>query len=382
MSTFVGIGMGPIQTGIFLSGAAKGGFDRIVVSEVDQNIKKAVTAAGGKITINIAGSDAIYQEEIPNVEILNPADKDDLEKLVDAAADAEEFATALPNVGVFKHIAPWMRRAFEKKPDAIRYIYTAENNNHAAEILAKEVGGNFTNTHYLNTVVGKMSGVVSAAEAVQDKLSLLAPGADRGHLVEEFNNIYISSAPGVNTIKTKHLFPKTDLFPFEDAKLYGHNAIHFLLGMFGKLEGCEFMSQLRGNEKLIAIGRAAFIDESGAALCKKYKGVDELFTEAGFKAYVEDLLVRMTNPFLKDAISRVTRDLPRKLSWDDRSVGAMRLVMSQGIKPDNLSFGAALAATELFGRDADAIKKGFAELWPQPWTAEHDAVLKYIFEKA
>jgi hypothetical protein len=91
--------MGPIQTGIFLSGAAKGGFDRIVVSEVDQNIKKAVTAAGGKITINIAGSDAIYQEEIPNVEILNPADKDDLEKLVDAAAGAEEFATALPNVG-------------------------------------------------------------------------------------------------------------------------------------------------------------------------------------------------------------------------------------------------------------------------------------------
>jgi mannitol-1-phosphate 5-dehydrogenase len=228
-----------------------------------------------------------------------------------------------------KHIAPWMRRAFEKKPDAIRYIYTAENNNHAAEILAKEVGGNFTNTHYLNTVVGKMSGVVSAAEAAQDKLALLVPGSDRGHLVEEFNNIYISSAPGVNTIKTKHLFPKTDLFPFEDAKLYGHNAIHFLLGMFGKLEGCEFMSQLRGNDKLIAIGRSAFIDESGAALCKKYKEVDELFTEAGFKAYVEDLLVRMTNPFLKDAIARVTRDLPRKLSWDDRSVGAMRLVMSQ-----------------------------------------------------
>lgn len=374
--------MGPIQTGIFLSGAAKGGFDRIVVSEVDEKIKKAVTDAGGEITINIAGADGIYQEKIPNIEILNPANKDDLEKLVDAAAGAEEFATALPNVGIFKHIVPWMRRAFEKKPDAIRYIYTAENNNHAAEILAKEVGGNFPNTHYLNTVVGKMSGVITSEEAAADKLALLTPGSDRGHLVEEFNNIYISSAPGINSIKTKHLFPKTDLFPFEDAKLYGHNAIHFLLGMFGKLEGCEFMSQLRGNDKLISIGRSAFIDESGAALCKKYKGVDDLFTEAGFKAYVEDLLVRMTNPFLKDAIARVTRDLPRKLSWDDRSVGAMRLVMSQGIKPDNLSFGAALAATELFGRDPEAIKKGLAELWPQPWTDEHDAVLKYILEKA
>ena len=227
-----------------------------------------------------------------------------------------------------------------------------------------------------------MSGVVSAAEAAQDNLALLAPTADRGHLVEEFNNIYISSAPGVNAIKTQHLFPKTDLFPFEEAKLYGHNAIHFLLGMLGKLEGFEFMSQLKGNDKLIALGRAAFIDECGAALCKKYKDVDELFTEDGFGAYVEDLLVRMTNPFLKDAVARVTRDLPRKLSWDDRSVGTMRLIMSQDIKPDTLSFGAALGAVELFGKDHQVIRDGFAKLWPQPWTDEHEAVLKYIFDKA
>jgi len=382
VSTFVGIGMGPIQTGIFLSGAAKGGFDRIVVAEVDEKIKEAVNSSGGKISINIAGADGIYRETIPNIEILNPADKDDLEKLVEAAVDAEEFATALPNVDIFRHVAPWMRRAFEKKPEATRYIYAAENNNHAAEILTEAVGGNFPNTHFLNTVVGKMSGVVSSAEAAQDNLALLAPGADRGHLVEEFNTIYISSAPGVNAIKTKYLFPKTDLFPFEEAKLYGHNAIHFLLGMLGKIDGFEFMSQLRGNEKLIPFARSAFIDECGTALCKKWKGADSLFTIEGFRNYVEDLLVRMTNPFLKDAISRITRDLPRKLSWDDRSVGTMRLVVSQGIKPDKISSGAALAAVELFSNDSKAVRAGFEKLWPQPWTDEHETVLTHIFEKA
>ena len=32
MKTFLGIGLGPIQTGIFVSGASKGNFDRIVVA--------------------------------------------------------------------------------------------------------------------------------------------------------------------------------------------------------------------------------------------------------------------------------------------------------------------------------------------------------------
>ena len=44
MSTFVGIGLGPIQTGIFLAGAAKGGFDRIVIAEVNDKLKAAVNA--------------------------------------------------------------------------------------------------------------------------------------------------------------------------------------------------------------------------------------------------------------------------------------------------------------------------------------------------
>ena len=60
MSTFVGIGLGPIQTGIFLAGAAKGGFDRIVIAEVNDKLKEAVNAAGS-VTINIAAADHVYE---------------------------------------------------------------------------------------------------------------------------------------------------------------------------------------------------------------------------------------------------------------------------------------------------------------------------------
>jgi mannitol-1-phosphate/altronate dehydrogenase len=110
---------------------------------------------------------------------------------------------------------------------------------------------------------------------------------------------------------------------------------------------------------------------------KKYAHLnDELFTEAGFTAYAEDLLVRMTNPFLKDAIDRITRDLERKLSWEDRVIGTMRTILSQGVEPVNFGKGAKLAAVE-FAEGGDA-KAKLAALWPQPWGDEHEKLCKII----
>lgn len=365
MSTFVGIGLGPIQTGIFLAGAAKGGFDRIVIAEVNDKLKEAVNAAGS-VTINIAAADHVYRETYPHVEVYNPNIPAEQEKLIAAAAEADELATALPSVKFFDYSAGWLRAGFARAPKHRRFIYTAENNNHAAEALEAAIGEKFPNTWYLNTVIGKMSGVASASE-----LTPLAPTAENGHLVEEFNTIYISKCPGIEERRVASLYVKDDLFPFEEAKLYGHNATHFLLGMLGKECGCQFMSELASHPELIEIARNAFINESGRALIKKYAALnDELFTPAGFTAYAEGLLVRMTNPFLKDAIARVTRDLERKLGWDDRSIGTMRLALSQGVEPVNFARGARLAALEFSG-DANP-RQVLANLWPAPWGAEHD----------
>ncbi|MBR2345196.1 MAG: hypothetical protein IKA71_05360 [Lentisphaeria bacterium] len=366
MSTFVGIGLGPIQTGIFLAGAAKGGFDRIVIAEVNDKLKAAVNEVHS-VTVNIAAADKVYSEEYKNVEVYNPNDPADVEKLIQAAAEASELATALPSVKFYAYCAPWLKAGFALQPERTRFFYTAENNNHAAEELEKAMGVKFPNTYYLNTVIGKMSGVIPAG----GKYPALAPAAENGHLVEEFNTIYISKCPGIENRKVQSLYVKDDLFPFEDAKLYGHNATHFLLATLGKAKGCTTMDEVRAYPELIERARKAFFEESGKALVKKYAALnDELFTEAGFKAYVDGLLVRMTNPFLKDAIDRIVRDPERKLSWDDRVIGTMRLVLSQGIEPREFAAGAKLAAAE-FAAGGD-IKARLADLWPQPWGKEHE----------
>jgi hypothetical protein len=378
MKTFLGIGLGPIQTGIFLDGAFRGGFDRLVIADVDAALIQAVRDNGGTIQINIASNDAVTTQTIPGVEIYNPSVPEDLKKLTEAAAQADEVATALPSIAFFKHLG-WVKAGFAQQPQRRRFVYAAENHNHAAEELEKAIGP-FPQTRYLNTVVGKMSCIFPADECARREIPTLTPSADRGHLVEAFNKILIQSCDGIAERQVQGLYDKADLLPFEEAKLYGHNAVHFWLGIHAQRNGVQLMHELAGDTELIAKARIAFVNESGAALCKKWAGVDELFTEAGFAAYAEDLLVRMVNPYLTDRVDRVCRDLERKLSWDDRVIGTLRVVLGQGLCPRVFAEGAALAASQLFGNDAGKIRSGLEALWNH-WDEEAARVWLQIEER-
>ena len=163
MSVFLGIGLGPIQSGIFIAGAFRGGFDRIVIAEVDAASVAAIRE-NGQININIAGINGIRQEVYERIEIYNPLVKTDLNALIQAAAEASELSTALPDVSCYRHVAPWLREGFARQPERQRFVYAAENNNRAAEILHEEIGQRFSHTHYLNTVIGKMCKVFKGEE--------------------------------------------------------------------------------------------------------------------------------------------------------------------------------------------------------------------------
>jgi len=87
--------------------------------------------------------------------------------------------------------------------------------------------------------------------------------------------------------------------------------------------------------------KGAFVNESGAALIKKYSHLnDELFTKDGYKIYAEDLLERTTNPYLPDTIERGGRDPVRKVGLNDRIFGTMSLALDQEIEPANMALTA------------------------------------------
>jgi mannitol-1-phosphate 5-dehydrogenase len=279
-------------------------------------------------------------------------------------------------------------------------VYAAENHNHAAEILEAAVFDAIPDAErdavrqrvrFLNTVIGKMSGVVADSNEIQrEGLAPITPAFQRAFLVEAFNRILISkvgfeAAAGIPGFRRgiTAFEEKDDLLPFEEAKLYGHNATHALAAYVGAMRGVRRIAELREYPDILHFLGAAFVQESGGALIRKHAGKDPLFTPKGYKEYADDLLTRMTNPYLQDTVDRVGRDPTRKLGWDDRLVGTIRVAWQQGLRARRYAFGAAAALAmldpSLLGSAAPVAK------WLEPiWgkrpadSRETDFVLKLI----
>jgi mannitol-1-phosphate 5-dehydrogenase len=373
---FTGFGFGPIQGGLFVKDAFQSGnFARIVAAEIDAEIVEAVRANKGSYYVNVARADGVEVLKIDNVELFNPNVAADRRMLLEALAQSTEIATCLPSVDFYdfggaNSVASLIADGLKNSKAQATIIYTAENNNRAAEMLeeavTKKIGAlSPEKVQFLNTVIGKMSRVVTdlpeaglivagPAEIAELKLKTIAPGIKRSFLVEEFNRILASRTqitgfkPGIEVF-----IEKDDLLAFEEAKLYGHNAVHSLLGFISAVKGYTKMTELKRDQAVMQIGKRVFLQESGAALIKKYGSIgDELFTEAGFRDYAQDLLERMTNPYLGDTVARVVRDAVRKLRIDGRIFGTMTLALEYGIEPTNMALG-AMAGIAVLLKTAD-----------------------------
>jgi len=381
---FTGFGFGPIQGGLFAKEAFQSGnFTRIVAAEIDARLVDAVKANHGSYYVNVAKADGIETLKIDNVELLNPNIAADKQTLLEVLAQSTEITTCLPSVNFYESggadsVASLIADGLKNSTAKATIIYTAENNNRAAEILEKAVVQKISAlsekpVQFLNTVIGKMSRVVTdpaetearcegsrglrkqggfRSEIAELKLKTIAPGINKAFLVEQFNRILVSRtrmsdfSPGI-----KVFIEKDDLLPFEETKLYVHNAIHSLLGFIAAVKGYTKMTELADDQVVMQIGRAAFFKECGAALIKKHAHLgDELFTEAGFKVFAEDLLERMTNPYLGDMVVRVVRDAVRKLGMNGRIFGTMQLALEYGIEPRNMALGAMAGIAMLLER--------------------------------
>lgn len=407
---FTGFGFGPIQGGLFAKEAFQSGnFTRIVAAEIDARLVDAVRANNGSYYVNVAKADGIEVLKIDNVVLLNPNVTADKQILLEVLAKSTEITTCLPSVNFYEpdganSVASLIADGLKNSTAKATIIYTAENNNHAAEILEKAVVHKIgalseKPVQFLNTVIGKMSRVVTDTEEIAElNLKTIAPGINRAFLVEQFNRILVSRTripdfrPGIEVF-----IEKDDLLAFEEAKLYGHNAIHSLLGFIAAVKGYVKMTELKDDQEIMQIGRAAFLQECGAALITKYTFLgDELFSEAGFRVSAEDLLERMTNPYLGDTVVRVVRDAVRKLGLNGRIFGTMQLALEYGIEPTNMALGAMAGIAVLlekadennlpgdlcFGNwrklDDVKIEKIINWLWTDQTSKYTDLLIKYV----
>ena len=373
--TFVGFGFGAIQTGLFAFEASRSGcFKRVVIAEVVPELVNAVRENGGRYCLNIAHADRVESVDVGPVDMLDPAVSEDRAELVEAISTSDEAGTAIPSVEFYggdspSSVAALLAEGLERRAKGREplVVYAAENHNDAAAILRARVVESSRDESvasracFVDTVIGKMSGVITEPHEITERgLIPLAPTIRRALLVEAFRHILVAPPRAADG----HIVPrgidvfveKADLLPFEEAKLFGHNAVHALAAYLGRLAGIQRMDELIAVDGAVEFLRAAFLEESGVALMRRHRGVDALFTEKGFVQHVDDLIPRMLNPFLGDLVERVARDPRRKLGWNDRLIGTLRLCDSRNVSSRRFARGVAAAILSLEpGIEADEL---------------------------
>ena len=150
---FTGLGFGPIQGGLFVKEAFQSGhFERIVVSEIDQQLVDAVRSNGGSYFVNVARFDGIEVQQIDDIELLNPNVDTDRKILLQALYESTEITTSLPSVSIYdlgaNSVASLIHQGLENSTTPATIVYTAENNNHAAEILGHIFESDIKYFHY------------------------------------------------------------------------------------------------------------------------------------------------------------------------------------------------------------------------------------------
>ncbi len=278
----------------------------------------------------------------------------DPEVVGDMIAKADVMATAvgvnvLPYIA--KPIACGVKKRFNEGNKIPLNIIICENKLGADSYLRELIGEHLTDDEkaYFNEYFGLVEASIGRmVPATPDEIkakNMLSV------CVEEYCQLPVDKAAFKGEIpEIVNLMPFEPFEFFIQRKLFMHNMSHALTAYLGALGGCEYIWQAALDPSIKLLALQALL-ESSQALSREH-GVDiaELIDHS------EDLLYRFENKLLGDTSLRVGRDTIRKLSKNDRLIGAHNLCKKQGIKPTYICLGIAAALHFAPADDAASIE--------------------------
>ena len=230
-------------------------------------------------------------------------------------------------------IAEGLTIRYSAAPDSPVDIILAENMRSAAEFvksgLVKYLPEGFPVDDYvglIETSIGKMVPVMPLAELEKDPLVIFA---------EPYNTLILDAKAFRNPIPdVKGLAPKSNIKAWVDRKAFIHNLGHATAAYFGHYHypGTVYMYEILDHVEVKDFTRSVMLQSAGIL---KAAYPDD-FTLSGLEEHIDDLISRFRNRALRDTIFRVGQDLQRKLSSDDRFMGAIHLGMKYRMPYDRI----------------------------------------------
>ena len=141
-----------------------------------------------------------------------------------------------------------------------------------------------------------------------------------------------------------------NLLAYIERKLFTLNTGHAITAYLGRMKGLATIDESIADPAIFAIVKEA-MQQSGQALVEKF-GFDR---DAHFK-YIDKIIGRFKNPYLKDDVARVGREPLRKLSSTDRLVKPMMTAREYGLPCDKLLLGIGAALHYNNPEDPQSVK--------------------------
>lgn len=294
----------------------------------------------------------------------------DTEKVAEAVASAGILAVSVGKNAIEKvipMIALGLKRRYQNDPDCPLDLIIAENMRDASDFMKEQLKANLPPDFpvdklvgLVETSIGKMVPIMTSADLEKDPLVVFA---------EPYNTLILDGKGFKSPIPDiKGLAPKENIKAWVDRKAFIHNLGHATAAYYGYYKHPEaiYMFEMLDDKEVYSFTREVIV-QSAFTLSRAYP---HDYTFDDLLEHIDDLLMRFRNKALKDTIYRVGSDLIRKLSTDDRFMGALHLADLMGTPGDKIlkamSYGLFFDAKDETGncfppdvKFLDSIKKDF-----------------------
>ena len=272
------------------------------------------------------------------IQNVTAVDGNNTDAVATAIAECDIMATA---VGV--RVLPWivpnivagLRKRWAESGKALNIIICENlmNANHVLEGMLKE-----KLTEEECALFDKTVGLVEASigRMVPVQTEEMKDGHPLRVCVEKYGFLPVDKDAFKGEIpEITNLVPYSPFDFYLKRKLYIHNMGHATCAYLGDILGLDYIYQSIDRADVYILVKNAML-ESAQALAAQYQAPIKPLMD-----HIDDLLGRFTNAALGDTCQRVGGDPARKLSPEDRLIGASKLALQQGIAPCHIAVGAA-----------------------------------------
>ena len=298
--------------------------------------------------VRMVGKDFDETIKIDNVDKI-PEDSEEIKRL----SNEIEIITTAVGVNILPKIAPFI-------VNIINARYESQNNNPLNIMACENTTG--ASSKLKESVYESLDGNIK--EWIENEKKIVFPNVAIDCIVptivnenpltvtcENFADLIIDRTVFIGDLPhVEGLSLKENLNAYIERKLFTLNTGHAITAYLGAENHKETVFEAINDSEIKNIVYGA-MEESGEVLIRRHG-----FGRFEHESYIQKILSRFFNPYLKDSVFRVGREPMRKLSYNDRLIKPILGTLEYDLKHENLLKGVASAFKFYTPEDAESVE--------------------------